>query len=86
MADLGKSLENDFNLRTLCLPVSYEESMSELSQLIEKDLPDLVVSFGVAKGRAQISLEERAKNRIESDREDSSGVAPPEEEVLSGQH
>ncbi|MDH5856249.1 pyroglutamyl-peptidase I [Lampropedia aestuarii] len=64
------------------LPVAFELALPSLQDLIAQHRPQLVVSLGLAAGRAAISLERVAINLIDARIADNLGAQPVDEPVL----
>lgn len=66
------------------LPTAFEESAERLQALIDLLRPDIVVATGLAQGRASVTPEVIAINRIDARIPDNAGSQPRDVAVLSG--
>lgn len=64
------------------LPVSYRRAAAELATLLEQHSPDVVVSVGLAAGRARPGLERFALNMCDARIPDNDGDQPGDRPVL----
>lgn len=67
-------LPDDFRLVTQILPVVYDEAGQQTRNLIRSKNPDILISFGVAASRDNISLERVALNLQDADIPDNADV------------
>jgi pyroglutamyl-peptidase len=65
-----------FNVRTVVLPVTFEDSFLVLQNRINEFNPDVVIALGQAAGRKGIELESIALNKIDADIMDNAGQRP----------
>lgn len=63
-------------VRSVVLPVHFENAYSVLNQELLEHKPRCLVMFGQASGRSCLNLEKIALNWIQSDDADASGVIP----------
>ncbi len=68
---------------TACLPVEWGRVKAHVDALIEQHRPDCVILTGQAGGRAGISVERLAVNRV-SQRPDNAGMLPPSLRIVEG--
>lgn len=66
------------------LPVEFEEGAERLRAMVELLRPDIVVATGLAAGRATVTPEVIAINRIDARIPDNSGAQPYDAPVVSG--
>lgn len=66
----------------LILPVSYEKSRKLLLEKIKTMRPQLILSFGLAASRKEISLEKTAYNAMGSKEPDCEGIKKDGEPIL----
>jgi pyroglutamyl-peptidase len=66
------------------LPVSFAGTCAEISDLIERHAPRLVLAVGQAGGRAELSLERVAINLVDARIADETGAQPIDEPVIHG--
>lgn len=78
---VAKALQNEDTV-VLILPVSYEKSRMLLLRKIEMVRPELILSFGLAASRKEISLEKTAYNAMASSSPDNDGVMKEGEKIL----
>lgn len=74
---LIEALPNQYagiTLRKVILPVDHTRAPLELVHLLEEETPDSIVAFGLAAGRAKISLERVALNLMDFANPDNAGV------------
>ena len=76
--------EAGFDVHAHVLPVEYNKAFESLKVLIEKQNPQIVLSFGVAQNREKICLERIAVNHRSILTKDNSGLAPDTQSVLEG--
>jgi pyroglutamyl-peptidase len=67
--------------RVLILPVSYLKSRALLLETLQKERPDLLLSFGLASSRKRLSLEEKAYNLLDAKVPDNDGVKKSKEAI-----
>jgi len=78
--DLSKK-DHPFELFSVLLPVSFEDSFERMRSEIERVHPDVVLSFGLAKSRNLLSVERVAINWMEAQRPDNLGFQPRGERI-----
>lgn len=66
------------------LPTAFEESVQRLQALIDLLRPDVVVATGLAQGRASVTPEVIAINRIDARIPDNAGSQPRDAVVVDG--
>lgn len=71
-------------LQIALLPTIFAESATRLRQLLAEIRPDLVIALGVAEGRAALTPEVIAINRIDARIADNSGAQPRDVPVVEG--
>lgn len=64
----------EIELKGILLPVRFLDSYDILKKQVDHFNPDVILSFGLAAGRASIELEEVAMNLINSTTPDNGGV------------
>lgn len=75
--DLALKLESDFSyIKSLVLPVEFENSYSRLKTHLLANQYDYVVMIGQASGRKNICLEKVALNWVQTEHADEAGVTP----------
>lgn len=72
------------DLRTAVLPVTYAESAEALRAAVRQHRPDIVISAGLAGGRAEISVERVAINVDDSPIPDNAGAMRVDQPVIPG--
>lgn len=72
------------DLEVACLPTVFAESAERLRAMIALLRPDLVIATGVAEGRAAITPEVIAINRIDARIPDNAGARPLDAPVVDG--
>lgn len=71
-------------LVTDILPVSFDGAAARLRELIHTHTPDLIVSVGLAGGRARVGVERVAINLADARIPDNSGAQPRDAECVTG--
>ncbi|HET7573103.1 MAG TPA: pyroglutamyl-peptidase I [Gaiellaceae bacterium] len=71
---LVEALAGDGGVATAVLPVSYARAAGELARAVHAAEPDLVVCFGLAERRAEVSVERFALNLDDAESADNDGV------------
>lgn len=71
-------------LITAVLPVTFAGASERLRELIAAHRPDVVISAGLAGGRARIGVERVAVNLADARIPDSGGARPVDEPVVAG--
>lgn len=66
------------------LPTSFAHAPVRLDALLARHRPALVISLGLAAGRAALSLERVAINRDDARTTDNQGAQPPDRPVIPG--
>jgi pyroglutamyl-peptidase len=79
--EIMKQISGD-NIVTAILPVAYTRSAERLMQLIAEHNPDVVICFGQAEGRTQITPEKIAINLDDARLADNDGVLRSDEKIL----
>ena len=79
--EIMKQVSGD-NIVTAILPVAYTRSAERLMQLIAEHNPDVVICFGQAEGRTQITPEKIAINLDDARLADNDGVLRSDEKIL----
>ncbi|RLG40800.1 MAG: hypothetical protein DRO01_03595 [Thermoproteota archaeon] len=79
-ADLAEYLGNS-DIKSIIVPVTYEGAKRYAREIIEMR-PKAVVSFGLAAGRPQISIEKIAVNIISSSMPDNEGKKAEREKIF----
>jgi pyroglutamyl-peptidase len=79
--EIMKQISGD-NIVTAILPVAYTRSAERLIQLIAEHNPDVVICFGQAEGRTQITPEKIAINLDDARLADNDGVLRSDEKIL----
>ena len=79
--EIMKQISGD-NIVTAILPVAYARSAERLMQLIAEHNPDVVICFGQAEGRTQITPEKIAINLDDARLADNDGVLRSDEKIL----
>jgi pyroglutamyl-peptidase len=79
--EIMKQISGD-NIVTAILPVTYTRSAERLMQLIAEHNPDVVICFGQAEGRTQITPEKIAINLDDARLADNDGVLRSDEKIL----
>lgn len=74
----------DFELVSVILPVVYQRAFTELSDRVEQEQPDAVVSLGQAEGRTAISLERLAHNKDDASLADNAGLIRMNTPIVRG--
>lgn len=72
----------DAALHIACLPVVFAEAADRIVAMIELLAPDIVVSTGLAQGRAGMAPEVIAINRMDARIPDNAGMQPRDAAVL----
>jgi pyroglutamyl-peptidase len=75
---------DDVKLYKLILPVNKDQAPNLLIKAIKEVSPDVVLSFGLAMGRAKISLERVALNLMDFQIADNTGVRVSDQPVVKG--
>jgi pyroglutamyl-peptidase len=73
---------DDVKLYKLILPVNKDQAPNLLIKAIKEVSPDVVLSFGLAMGRAKISLERVALNLMDFQIADNTGVRVSDQPVV----
>lgn len=68
----------------MLLPVTFAESYTRLAREIQAFDPGVVVSLGLAGGRAKIGIERVAINRSDARIADNAGYSPVDEPIVAG--
>lgn len=71
-------------LKKLCLPTVFGASGDLLCAALAEEKPDLVLCIGQAAGRAAITPERQAVNRMDAAIPDNAGFQPKEQPVIPG--
>ncbi len=71
-------------LRKLCLPTAFGLSGDLLCAALAEEKPDLALCIGQAAGRAAITPERQAVNRMDASIPDNAGFQPREQPVIPG--
>ncbi len=71
-------------LKKLCLPTVFGLSGDLLCSALAEERPELVLCVGQAAGRAAITPERQAVNRMDASIPDNAGVQPREQPVIPG--
>jgi len=79
--EIMKQISGD-NIVTAILPVAYTRSAERLIQLIAEHNPDVVICFGQAEGRTQITPEKIAINLDDARLPDNAGVQRSDVKIL----
>jgi len=79
--EIMKQISGD-NIVAAILPVAYTRSAERLMQLIAEHNPDVVICFGQAEGRTQITPEKIAINLDDARLADNDGVLRSDEKIL----
>ena len=79
--EIVKQISGD-NIVTAILPVAYAQSAEHLLALIARHNPDVVICFGQAEGRAQITPEKVAINLDDARLADNAGVLRNDVKIL----
>ena len=79
--EIMKQISGD-SIVTAILPVAYTRSAERLMQLIAEHNPDVVICFGQAEGRTQITPEKIAINLDDARLADNDGVLRSDEKIL----
>jgi len=79
--EIMKQISGD-SIVTAILPVAYTRSAERLIQLIAEHNPDVVICFGQAEGRTQITPEKIAINLDDARLADNDGVLRSDEKIL----
>ena len=69
-------IPDEMDVEQIVLPVTFADSYLALKNKIDKFNPDVVISFGLAAKREEISLESVAINRIDARIPDNKGEQP----------
>jgi pyroglutamyl-peptidase len=72
------------DITTRALPVVYGSALSSLREAIAESTPDIVLSVGLAGGRAELSLERVAINVDDARIPDNDGNQPIDRPVIAG--
>lgn len=72
----------DEDTSVLILPVAYLSCEEVLSKAIQKERPNLILSFGLAASRETISLEKKAYNEMNSFHPDGEGIVKTGEPIV----
>lgn len=83
VAALAPDLPGD--VRTLTLPVSFDQAPQRLLAELNDWRPDVVVSVGLARSREKVSFERLAVNLADARIPDNDGHQPAGEELISGE-
>ncbi len=70
---LAKELGEAFDCPSLILPVSFEKAPKELSQKIEEEKPDFILSLGLSGRAKSLHLERYAYNQMKASIPDNDG-------------
>ncbi len=73
--EVVNALQSDY-VMAIKMPVSYEKVKKLTKEVLEKYQPEAIISFGLADGRAQISIEMLAVNMMDSTTPDNDGFKP----------
>jgi len=66
-----------------CLPCAFRPSIAALDEALRETRPAIVLALGLARGRAELSLERVAVNLIDARIADNSGAQPIDEPVVA---
>lgn len=77
-------LSDSIYIQKAILPVDGKTGPSEMLNAIHTHKPDVVLAFGLAAGRAKISLERVAVNWIDYRQPDNAGVTVQDQPVIPG--
>ena len=66
------------------LPVHHQQGPQNILELLRSHQPDAVIAFGLASGRAQISLERVALNLLDFSIADNAGVIVENQPIVPG--
>ena len=80
--EIVKQISGD-NIITAILPVAYAQSAEALLKLIEQHNPDVVICFGQAEGRKEITPERVAINLDDARLADNEGVLRNDVKILA---
>ena len=80
VCDLSEK-DHPYELFSVVLPVSFEDSFRQVVAKIKQVNPDVVLGFGLAKTRRVLSVERVAINWMEAQRPDNLGVQPKGERI-----
>ncbi|MBC7741902.1 MAG: pyroglutamyl-peptidase I [Bdellovibrionaceae bacterium] len=72
------------NIRTITLPVEFENAFEILKIEIIKNHPDYLIMLGQASGRSVVSLERIALNWVQTHHPDEKGAMPPTGSIQEG--
>lgn len=79
---LPEKLEKDLFLRKMILPVDHEAAPRKILKALREENPDGVIAFGLAAGRARISLERAALNLMDFRIPDNTGAIISDKPVI----
>lgn len=82
VAEVVRAWDRTESLVSATLPVSYRRAATELGTLLDRHAPDVVVSVGLAAGRARPGLERFALNVCDARIPDNDGDQPGDRAVL----
>ncbi len=71
-------------IKTLLLPVVFDECFEVLKPVIEKEKPSIIINLGLAAGRTGITPERLAINLKDARIEDNKGNKPVDKEIITG--
>lgn len=69
-----KLLESEPHIKTVLLPVTFQDAFEKLNEEIQNHRPEVVIALGLAASRDKISLEKVAINLIDCEIPDNAGV------------
>ncbi|MCM2282316.1 MAG: hypothetical protein NDI61_10785 [Bdellovibrionaceae bacterium] len=75
------TMPSSWELRSICLPVTFGEADRVARAAILSETPDMVISLGLAAGRAKIGLERVAINCIDAEIADNAGARPVDAKI-----
>jgi len=82
LKQLPEKIEPDINLLKLILPVDHQSAPGMIVKEISEKKPDAVIAFGLAAGRAKLSLERVAVNLLDFKIPDNTGAVISDKPVI----